>query len=66
MMKNGKKSLMETDEYLKLEIAEELGLIDKIIDRGWKALSSKESGRIGGILSARKRNSNKSTQSSST
>lgn len=62
-MENGKKSLMETDEYLKLEIAEELGLIDKIIDGGWKALSSKESGRIGGILSARKRNTNKSTPS---
>jgi hypothetical protein len=60
-MENGKKSLMETDEYLKLEIAEELGLIDKIIDGGWKALSSKESGQIGGILSARKRNGNKNT-----
>lgn len=44
-----------TDEYMKLEIAQELGLIDKILDGGWKSLTSKESGRIGGLLSARKR-----------
>jgi len=50
------KKLQLTDEYQKLEIAEELGLIDKILDGGWKSLTSRESGRIGGILSSRKRN----------
>lgn len=53
-MEAGKK-LYKTDEYLKLEIAEELGLIDKVIDGGWKALSAKDTGRIGGIMAARKK-----------
>lgn len=54
----GEKSrIYETDDYLKLEIAEELGLIEKIIEGGWSALTSKESGKVGGILQARKRKS---------
>ena len=35
---------------LKYEIAEELGLLDKVLEDGWKALSSKETGRIGGLI----------------
>ncbi len=45
--------LLPPQEQPKWEIAEELGLFDKIVDAGWKSLTSKESGRIGGILSAR-------------
>lgn len=37
-------------DILKYEIAKELGLEDKIAEGGWKSLTSKESGRIGGIL----------------
>lgn len=44
------------DEIMKWEIAEELGLYDKVIENGWKSLSAKESGRIGGILANRKKN----------
>ena len=40
------------EEQKKWEIAEELGLFDKVIDGGWKSLTSRESGRVGGILSA--------------
>ena len=36
------------EESLKYEIAEELGLLDKVLDKGWKQLSAKETGRIGG------------------
>ncbi|AEF95119.1 hypothetical protein Desca_2284 [Desulfotomaculum nigrificans CO-1-SRB] len=40
-------------DLLKLEIAEELGLADKIKREGWGALTSAESGRIGGIITQR-------------
>jgi len=43
------------NEKLKLEIAKELGLLEKVQKEGWKSLSSKETGRIGGLLSKRKR-----------
>lgn len=46
---------MKPNEILKAEIAQELGLWDKIEKSGWKSLSSKESGRIGGILSGKKK-----------
>ena len=40
---------------LKFEIAEELGLKERVLSGGWKALTSKESGRIGGLMTKRKR-----------
>jgi hypothetical protein len=43
------------NDTLKLEIAEELGLLEKVTTYGWKSLSAKESGRIGGILARRKK-----------
>ena len=46
--------LMEADERLKYEVAEELGLLDKVLDGGWKNLTSKETGRIGGIISKKR------------
>lgn len=45
--------LLPAGEQPKWEIAEELGLFDKVVESGWKSLTSRESGRIGGILSAR-------------
>ena len=42
----------------KYEIARELGVLDKVLESGWKSLSAKETGRIGGLLaSKRKENS---------
>ncbi len=46
---------LEEDEKLKYEIAEELGLLDKVMESGWKSLSSKETGRIGGLITKRRR-----------
>lgn len=43
------------EETLKYEIAEELGLLDKVLETGWKSLSAKETGRIGGLMTRRKR-----------
>lgn len=42
-------------DILKYEIAEELGLMDKVNSTGWKSLTAKESGRIGGIMTKRRK-----------
>ena len=43
------------EEKMKYESAEELGLLDKVLEEGWKTLSAKETGRIGGLVTKRKR-----------
>ena len=43
------------EEKMKYEIAEELSLLDRVLEEGWRSLSSKETGRIGGLLARRKR-----------
>lgn len=43
------------EEKMKYEIAEELGLLDRVLENGWKTLSAKETGRIGGLVTRRKR-----------
>ncbi|NLM50197.1 MAG: small, acid-soluble spore protein, alpha/beta type [Clostridiaceae bacterium] len=45
----------KTREKLKIEIAEELGLLEKVKKVGWKGLTAKESGKIGGIMTARQK-----------
>lgn len=40
---------------MKYEIAEELGLTDKIAEYGWKSLTARESGKIGGIMGKKKK-----------
>lgn len=42
-------------EELKVEIAKELGLWPKVQSDGWAGLSAAESGRLGGVFSARKK-----------
>ena len=51
------------EEQLKYEIAEELGLLDKVMETGWKSLSAKETGRIGGLITKRKRQLNQGKES---
>ena len=48
---------MEEKHRMKYEIAEELGLLDQVLEEGWKSLSSKETGRIGGLMTRRRRKS---------
>lgn len=43
------------EEKLKFEIAQELGLGDKVIKGGWRSLTAKESGRIGGLITKKRR-----------
>jgi hypothetical protein len=53
-IENIKKEQVLTDsDLLKYEIADELGLLDKVRKSGWKSLTAKESGRIGGIMNKR-------------
>ncbi len=40
---------------VKYEIAEELGLLDRVMQDGWKSLTSKETGKIGGLITKKKR-----------
>lgn len=47
------------EEKLKYEIAGELGLLDRVMTDGWKSLSSKETGRIGGLMTKKKREMDK-------
>ncbi|MCL2699005.1 MAG: alpha/beta-type small acid-soluble spore protein [Defluviitaleaceae bacterium] len=51
-----KKEKVLTDaDIMKYEIADELGLLDKVNSTGWRSLTAKESGRIGGIMTKRRR-----------
>ena len=51
------------NDIMKYEIAEELGLIDKVNATGWKSLTARESGRVGGILARRKKQAQSQTTS---
>lgn len=58
VVKNKAKDEFTPDLMMKYEIAEELGLIDKVKNLGWGGLTAKETGRIGGLLRVRKKRSN--------
>lgn len=45
-------------EKLKYEIAEELGLSEKVDSTGWSGLTAEETGRIGGLMTKRKKELN--------
>lgn len=49
---------LSPEEKMKYEIAEELGLLDRVLENGWKTLSAKETGRIGGLVTKRRRSLN--------
>ena len=53
---------MTPDEQLKFEIAQELGLDGKVMEQGWKSLTAKESGRIGGLITKKKREEKRNSQ----
>lgn len=55
MSKVKKEKELTPDEKLKCEIAEELGLYELVKAGGWKSLTAKQAGQIGGIMSRRKR-----------
>jgi len=57
LSKKKPKELSPVD-LLKLEIASELGLADKVAREGWGNLTASETGRVGGILNKRLRDRN--------
>jgi hypothetical protein len=40
-------------ERLKYQVADELGLIDRLLEVGWGGLTAEETGKIGGIVARR-------------
>ena len=46
---------LEGTERMKYEIAEELGILDKVLSDGWRSLSAKETGKIGCMMTSRKK-----------
>lgn len=57
---------IKPEEKMKYELAEELGYLDKVMAEGWRSLTAKESGRIGGLMTKRKKEMKKnSTEGSS-
>lgn len=56
-MKIAKPVLKRIDplEPLKLEIASELGLLEQVEEKGWHSLSAKEAGKIGGLMTQRRK-----------
>ena len=55
--KDNKSDLLHLtpEDSLKLEIAQELGLLDRVMEGGWRSLSAKETGKIGGLVGKRKK-----------
>ena len=49
------KGVLPEEQKLKYEIAQELGILDKVLECGWKSLSAKETGRIGGVLASKRK-----------
>lgn len=56
-MKASKPRLKKVDplEPLKMEIAAELGLLEQAEKHGWHSLSAREAGKIGGMMTQRRR-----------
>ncbi|HZK35043.1 MAG TPA: small, acid-soluble spore protein, alpha/beta type [Bacillota bacterium] len=52
------KLRVEKEDMIKYEIAEELGLLDKVKESGWGSLSTKETGRIGGLVAVKRQRDN--------
>lgn len=48
-------------EQMKIEIADELGLGDKVKEMGWGNMTARDTGRVGGVMSRRMRTENKSS-----
>ena len=53
--KSKKEKKPTTNDIMKMEIAKELGLLDKVEKLGWGGLTAKETGRIGGLMTAKKK-----------
>ncbi|UMZ73190.1 small, acid-soluble spore protein, alpha/beta type [Natranaerofaba carboxydovora] len=61
MSENKKENKSDAIERLKWETAMDLGLLPKVLEKGWEYLTAEETGRLGGIV-ARKLKKTKSNK----
>ena len=47
-------SELDVDVQKKYEVAKDLGIYDKVLEKGWGSLTAEETGRVGGMLRKRK------------
>ena len=47
-------SELDADVQKIYEVAKELGIYDKVLEKGWGSLTAEETGRVGGVLRKRK------------
>lgn len=47
-------SELDADVQKKYEVAKELGIYDKVLEKGWGSLTAEATGRVGGVLRKRK------------
>ena len=47
-------SELDADVQKKYEVAKELGIYDKVLEKGWGSLTAEETGRVGAVLRKRK------------
>lgn len=47
-------SELDADVQKKYEVVKELGIYDKVLEKGWGSLTAEETGRVGGMLRKRK------------
>ena len=47
-------SELDADVQKKYAVAKELGIYDKVLEKGWGSLTAEETGRVGGVLRKRK------------
>lgn len=52
------KGRLSQEEKLKYEVARELGVLDQVLESGWRSLPAKVTGRIGGIMARKKKEQN--------
>lgn len=53
---------LTNEEKMKYEIAEELGLLDRVMEGGWRSLTAKETGRIGGLMNRKRKEQKEKTE----
>ncbi len=49
----GGEGPMSAEERMKYVVAEEIGLLGKVIECGWAGLTAAETGRVGGLVRTR-------------
>ena len=47
-------SELDVDVQKKYDVSKELGIYDKVLEKGWGSLTAEETGRVGGMLRKRK------------